>query len=317
MDTPHIDQVLSSYRERNDRPEDNSPHVQARLLVLEQQLASLLKRSEEGLTPAKNDAVQRRGGGTKSLRDSSSSDTVKRVERVQNIASHHEDRRKRMRLVREKKNNDGNPTQLLSKELDSERERRWKAEQAARKLITHIRLLQASEEEQRRKHEMALSRVMKLEQEIARERETSQAHVQEAKQVKVAMETMKDQFAELHSSHDNHMRTIESMQQTNKQQMMEWENEKNKLMCRARESEARGSASHKELLLLRKTVKQLRQQLSQVQELLATRELEHRKELDTCHHNREIQQTINTEVARQVAVECQKFDMSIDEYKTK
>ena len=41
------------------------------------------------------------------------------------------------------------------------------------------------EEEQRRKHEMALSRVMKLEQEIARERETSQAHVQEAKQVKV------------------------------------------------------------------------------------------------------------------------------------
>lgn len=173
------------------------------------------------------------------------------------------------------------------------------------------------EEEQRRKHEMALSRVMKLEQEIARERETSQAHVQEAKQVKVAMETMKDQFAELHSSHDNHMRTIESMQQTNKQQMMEWENEKNKLMCRARESEARGSASHKELLLLRKTVKQLRQQLSQVQELLATRELEHRKELDTCHHNREIQQTINTEVARQVAMERQKFDMSIDEYKTK
>ena len=44
------------------------------------------------------------------------------------------------------------------------------------------------------------------------------------------METMKDQFAELHSSHDNHMRTIESMQQTNKQQMMEWENEKNKLV---------------------------------------------------------------------------------------
>lgn len=54
----------------------------------------------------------RRGGGTKSLCDSTSSDTVKRVERVHNIATHHEDRRKRMRLVREKKNNDGNPTQV-------------------------------------------------------------------------------------------------------------------------------------------------------------------------------------------------------------
>ena len=44
------------------------------------------------------------------------------------------------------------------------------------------------------------------------------------------METIKEQFTELRSSHDNHLRTIESMQQTNKQQMMEWENEQNKLV---------------------------------------------------------------------------------------
>ena len=42
-----------------------------------------------------------------------------------------------------------------------------------------------SEEEQRHKHEMALSRVMKLEQDIVTVREASQAHVEEAKQVKV------------------------------------------------------------------------------------------------------------------------------------
>ena len=47
LNTPHIDQVLSSYHERTDKPEDNNSHVQTRLLVLEQQLASLLKRSEE------------------------------------------------------------------------------------------------------------------------------------------------------------------------------------------------------------------------------------------------------------------------------
>ena len=84
--------------------------------------------------------------------------------------------------------------------MDSEREQRWKAEQAARKLITHIRLLQASgehicyhctvtmdtiEEEQRRKHERALSRVMMLERDIITERETSQAHIEEGRQLKV------------------------------------------------------------------------------------------------------------------------------------
>ena len=45
------------------------------------------------------------------------------------------------------------------------------------------------------------------------------------------MEAIKDQYTELRSSHDDHMRTIENMQQINKQQMMEWDNERNKLVC--------------------------------------------------------------------------------------
>ena len=58
--------------------------------------------------------MNRRGGATrKNPRDSTSSDTAgRRVERQCHIASHHEDRRKRMRLVREKKINDDNPTQV-------------------------------------------------------------------------------------------------------------------------------------------------------------------------------------------------------------
>ena len=49
----------------------------------------------------------------------------------------------------------------------------------------HTIAMETLEEEQRRKHELALSRVMKLEQEIIREREATEAHVEEAKQVKV------------------------------------------------------------------------------------------------------------------------------------
>ena len=45
------------------------------------------------------------------------------------------------------------------------------------------------------------------------------------------MEAMKNQFTELHSSHDNQLNAIEHMEQTNKQKLMEWENERNKLVC--------------------------------------------------------------------------------------
>lgn len=45
--------------------------------------------------------------------------------------------------------------------------------------------METVEEEQRRKHEQALSRVMKLEQEVTMEKEVSQVHIEEAKQVKV------------------------------------------------------------------------------------------------------------------------------------
>ena len=41
------------------------------------------------------------------------------------------------------------------------------------------------EEEQRRKHELALSRVMTLEQQVVTEQEASQVHTEEAKQLKV------------------------------------------------------------------------------------------------------------------------------------
>ena len=41
------------------------------------------------------------------------------------------------------------------------------------------------------------------------------------------------------------------------------------------------------------------------------------KELDSSHHSREVQQVIDVEVAKEVAKEHQKLDITIDEYKTK
>ena len=71
---------------------------------------------------------------------------------------------------------------MLTQELDTERERRWKAEQAAGKLVEHVRTLQSQRTEAERRHELAVVRVSQLEREVEGEREgaqTLQAQVQE------------------------------------------------------------------------------------------------------------------------------------------
>ena len=71
---------------------------------------------------------------------------------------------------------------MLTQELDTERERRWKAEQAAGKLVEHVRTLQSQRTEAERRHELAVVRVAQLEREVEGEREgaqTLQAQVQE------------------------------------------------------------------------------------------------------------------------------------------
>ncbi|XP_065913509.1 leucine-rich repeat and coiled-coil domain-containing protein 1-like [Dysidea avara] len=312
LHTPHIDQVLSSYHERGSASPPNA--VQTRLVVLEQQLASLLKRSEQGLTPRKTATANSAQKKRRSSCDPSTSSDARRQDRERYVSSHREDRRKRMTLMRNKKvDASDNSTQLLTKELDNERERRWKAEQAARKLIDHIRLLQASEEEQRRKHELALSRVMRLEQELARREEAVQGHSEEATQLKAAMTTMKNQFSELRSIHDNQLKVLEETRQTNKQHLDQWEVERTKLLYRAKDNESQVCAAQKEVGLLRRTVKQLRQQLTQVQELLTNRELEHRKQLEEHVGGKEVRQVIDDEVAKQ----RHQMDSVVEEYKIK
>ena len=46
----------------------------------------------------------------------------------------------------------------------------------------------------------------------------------------VAMETMKDQYSEHERRHGNDLRTIEEMQRTHRQQVMQWDNDRNILV---------------------------------------------------------------------------------------
>ena len=56
--------------------------------------------------------------------------------------------------------------QVLSDELDGERERRWKAEQAAGRLVEHVRKLQLQLSDAQRQSEQCVVREAKMEQEL-------------------------------------------------------------------------------------------------------------------------------------------------------
>ena len=56
--------------------------------------------------------------------------------------------------------------QVLNNELDLERERRWKAEQAAARLVEHVRNLQNQLSENQRQYEQCVVREARLEQEL-------------------------------------------------------------------------------------------------------------------------------------------------------
>ena len=78
-------------------------------------------------------------------------------------------------------------TQVLTQELDTERERRWKAEQAAGKLVEHVRTLQSQRTEAKRRHELAVVRVAQLEREVEGEREGAQTLQSQVQELQVCM----------------------------------------------------------------------------------------------------------------------------------
>ena len=78
-------------------------------------------------------------------------------------------------------------TQVLTQELDTERERRWKAEQAAGKLVEHVRTLQSQRTEAERRHELAVVRVAQLEREVEGEREGAQTLQSQVQELQVCM----------------------------------------------------------------------------------------------------------------------------------
>ncbi|CAI5779306.1 leucine-rich repeat and coiled-coil domain-containing protein 1 isoform X1 [Podarcis lilfordi] len=163
----------------------------------------------------------------------------------------------------------------LIQELDQEREKRWKAEQAEKKLRENIKELQDQAKEEKGIQSMAVYTTDRLKELVLRERNAKT-------KLQVDVQHLKDEVERLHRELDQSRHKVEDQQKA--LQTLE------ETLSKVETQRAQRQASE-----------QQKEKVEQVHELLMLREQEHRKELETriTLTGSEFQEALSKEVARE------------------
>ncbi|XP_015774024.1 PREDICTED: leucine-rich repeat and coiled-coil domain-containing protein 1-like [Acropora digitifera] len=164
----------------------------------------------------------------------------------------------------------------LIQELDAERERRWKAEQAARKMVDAIKELQLKAE---------CANTAAQEQNIE----------------------LREKVKNLTESEEDQQRALRALEQASVKMETEKIKQHTEAVSRLQQEQIKVGALAKESELLKHSVKQLKGQVHQLQELLANREQEHRKAVEGLVRvdSQEMRAVVDREVAKQENVHQQ------------
>ncbi|GCB72209.1 hypothetical protein scyTo_0001872 [Scyliorhinus torazame] len=170
---------------------------------------------------------------------------------------------------------------VLIQELDQEREMRWKAEQTVKELMDHTKELQNQADGKRNFHEMAVHTTDRLKELLMKEKEARsqlQAYVAELKK-KIGILT--EELRKLKTTEEDQRKMLQSLEEmmlkTESQRLQHQAVE----MKRIQEAELKASAAQREGELLQISLHQQKEKVQQLQELLASREQAHRKEIES------------------------------------
>nr|XP_055159447.1 leucine-rich repeat and coiled-coil domain-containing protein 1 isoform X2 [Nyctereutes procyonoides] len=203
----------------------------------------------------------------------------------------------------------------LVEQLDQEREKRWKAEQAEKKLLDYIDELHKHASGKKALHSLALLTTDRLKEIIFKERNSKvQLEVMvhrlqnEIKKLTIELIKARDQ----QEDHIRHLRTLEKALEKMERQKGQQQAAQMRLI---QEVELKAAAADREINLLRTSLHQEKEQVQQLHELLALKEQEHRKELETREFfsDAEFQEAL----AKEVAKEERKHEQDIKEYQEK
>ncbi|XP_056680154.1 leucine-rich repeat and coiled-coil domain-containing protein 1 isoform X2 [Monodelphis domestica] len=171
--------------------------------------------------------------------------------------------------------------QTLVQKLDEEREKRWKAEQAEKKLADCIKELEKQAQEEKDIHSVALFTTERLKELILKERNTKSKLQTIVQKFRNEIERLNNELSQSRSKEEEQNGMLRTLEQT----LSKMENQKAQQQVeevkRVQEVELKASAAEREIQLLRVSLRQQKEKVQQLHELLAMKEQEHRKELET------------------------------------
>nr|XP_056710012.1 leucine-rich repeat and coiled-coil domain-containing protein 1 [Euleptes europaea] len=203
----------------------------------------------------------------------------------------------------------------LIQELDQERERRWKAEQAEKKLRENVKELQCHAKEEKDIQSMAVYTTDRLKELVLRERSAKTKLQVDIQQLKEEMESLHKELNQSKQKEEDQRKARQTLEETLSKMETQKVQQQTSEIKRIQAAELRASAAEREVQLLRISLRQQKEKTEQVHEVLTLREQEHRKELEArvSLNGSEFQEA----VAKEVAKEQQRHELHIKELEGK
>uniref|UniRef100_A0A8C0H041 Leucine-rich repeat and coiled-coil domain-containing protein 1 n=1 Tax=Chelonoidis abingdonii TaxID=106734 RepID=A0A8C0H041_CHEAB len=201
----------------------------------------------------------------------------------------------------------------LVQELDQEKEKRWKAEQAEKKLRDYIKELQKQSKEEKNIQSMAVYTTERLKELILRERNTKTGLQADIQQLKDETERLSSELNQARNKEEDQRKALQNLEETLSK--METHRVQQQATGRIQEAELKASATEREVQLLKVSLRQQKEKVHQLHELLMLKEQEHRRELETrvALNGSEFQDALSKEIAK----EQQRHEERIKEFQEK
>ncbi|XP_029309780.1 LOW QUALITY PROTEIN: leucine-rich repeat and coiled-coil domain-containing protein 1 [Cottoperca gobio] len=182
--------------------------------------------------------------------------------------------------MKTKSNEEEETYRTIVEERDQERERRWKAEQAVRKLTEDLKCLQTKVSEEQDLQSMALHTTDRLKELLLKERSGRSELQARVEELEGSRQSLTQQLEQARSNEEQHKTALHRLEESFSHAEALRARQQAEEMKRHQELENKAGALKRESDIQRASLRQHKDKLQQLHELLASREQEHRKQLD-------------------------------------
>ncbi|XP_053294375.1 leucine-rich repeat and coiled-coil domain-containing protein 1 isoform X3 [Pleuronectes platessa] len=182
--------------------------------------------------------------------------------------------------VRTKSTEEQETYRTIVEERDQERERRWKAEQAVRKLTEELKCLQTKVSEEKDLQCMAVHTTDRLKEMLLKERSGHSELQTRVEELQGRCQSLTQQLEKARGSEEQHKTALQRLEESISHGEALRARQQAEEMKQHQELVNKAAALKRELDIHRVSVRQHKDKLQQLHELLAAREQEHRKQLE-------------------------------------